>query len=75
LPGFHCQRFLQDGVGPIDELEPVRGWGRGEEMAAHLREKMARHLDARALRERRGEPDHEPVVEQRPLAVYDRLMA
>jgi transposase len=30
---------------------------------------------ARALRERRGEPDDEPVVEQRPLGVYDRLIA
>jgi transposase len=30
---------------------------------------------ARALRERRGEPEAEPVVEQRPLAVYDRLIA
>jgi hypothetical protein len=30
---------------------------------------------ARALRERRGEPDAEVVVEQRPLARYDRLIA
>jgi hypothetical protein len=32
---------------------------------------------ARALRQRRGEPEPEPdvVVEQRPLAVYDRLIA
>jgi len=30
---------------------------------------------ARALRERRGEPEGELVVEQRPLAVYDQLIA
>ena len=34
---------------------------------------------ARALRERHGEENHEsesePLVEQRPLAVYDRLIA
>ena len=30
---------------------------------------------ARALRQRRGEPDERLVVEQRPLAVYDRLIA
>jgi len=30
---------------------------------------------ARALRQRRGEPDTGLVVEQRPLAVYDRLIA
>jgi len=30
---------------------------------------------ARALRERRGEPADELVVEQRPLAVYDELIA
>jgi hypothetical protein len=30
---------------------------------------------ARALRERRGEPEPDVVVEQRPLAVYDRLIA
>ena len=31
---------------------------------------------ARALRERRGEPDgDELLVEQRPLAVYDQLIA
>ncbi len=30
---------------------------------------------ARALRARRGEPEGELVVEQRPLAVYDRLIA
>lgn len=30
---------------------------------------------ARALRQRRGEPEGEPLVEQRPLAVYDRLIA
>ena len=30
---------------------------------------------ARALRERRGEPEQEVVVEQRPLARYDRLIA
>ena len=30
---------------------------------------------ARALRERRGEPDAEVVVAQRPLERYDRLMA
>ena len=30
---------------------------------------------ARALRQRRGEPDEGLVVEQRPLAVYDRLIA
>ena len=30
---------------------------------------------ARTLRERRGEGDREPVVQQRPLAVYDQLIA
>ncbi len=30
---------------------------------------------ARALRERRGEPEPDVVVEQRSLAVYDRLIA
>jgi hypothetical protein len=30
---------------------------------------------ARALRERRGEPEAEPLVEQRPLERYDRLIA
>jgi transposase len=30
---------------------------------------------ARTLRERRGEPQREPLVAQRPLAVYDRLIA
>jgi hypothetical protein len=30
---------------------------------------------ARALRQRRGEPDPDVVVEQRPLARYDRLIA
>jgi transposase len=30
---------------------------------------------ARALRERRGEPDRDVIVEQRPLAVYDQLIA
>ena len=30
---------------------------------------------ARILRERRGERDHDVVVEQRPLAVYDELIA
>ena len=30
---------------------------------------------ARALRERRGEPEQDVVVEQRPLARYDRLIA
>jgi hypothetical protein len=30
---------------------------------------------ARALRERRGEPDADAVVEQRPLERYDRLIA
>jgi hypothetical protein len=30
---------------------------------------------ARALRERHEESENEPLVEQRPLAVYDRLIA
>jgi hypothetical protein len=31
---------------------------------------------ARTLRERRGQPDvEEPVVEQRPLSIYDQLIA
>jgi hypothetical protein len=30
---------------------------------------------ARALRQRRGEPEPKVQVEQRPLAVYDRLIA
>ena len=30
---------------------------------------------ARALRQRRGEPEPNDQVEQRPLAVYDRLIA
>ena len=30
---------------------------------------------ARALRERRGEPEPGVLVEERPLAVYDRLIA
>jgi hypothetical protein len=30
---------------------------------------------ARALRQRRGEPEPDVVVEQRPLARYDRLIA
>ena len=30
---------------------------------------------ARALRQRRGEPEPKDQVEQRPLAVYDRLIA
>jgi hypothetical protein len=30
---------------------------------------------ARALRERRGEPERDVAVEQRPLACYDALIA
>jgi Mu transposase, C-terminal domain len=30
---------------------------------------------ARALRQRRREPDSDPIVEQRPLAVHDGLIA
>jgi hypothetical protein len=30
---------------------------------------------ARTLRERRGESDREPIVQQRPLAIYDQLIA
>ncbi len=51
------------------------------ELAARHDRVFAKHrtitaLDhARALRERRGEPEGELVVEQRPLAVYDELIA
>jgi transposase len=51
------------------------------ELACRHERSFARHRTitalehARALRERRGEPDAEVVVEQRPLARYDRLIA
>lgn len=51
------------------------------ELAAHHQRSFARNRTitalghARALRERRGEPEPDVVVEQRPLAVYDRLIA
>jgi hypothetical protein len=51
------------------------------ELAARHQRSFARNRTitalqhARALRQRRGEPDVEPQVEQRPLAVYDRLIA
>jgi transposase len=51
------------------------------ELACRHERSFARHRTivalehARALRERRGEPDREPEVQIRPLAVYDRLIA
>jgi hypothetical protein len=51
------------------------------ELACRHERSFARHRTitalehARALRERRGEPDAEVVVEQRPLERYDRLIA
>lgn len=51
------------------------------ELACRHERSFARHgtvialEHARALRDRRGEPDSEPEVEIRPLAVYDQLIA
>src|SRR5438874_3147155 len=52
----------------------------GELVCSHARS-FAKHRTitalqhARTLKERRGESDREPAVEQRPLAVYDQLIA
>jgi transposase len=51
------------------------------ELACRHERSFARHRTiialehARALRQRRGEPDREPEVQIRPLAVYDQLIA
>jgi transposase len=51
------------------------------ELACRHQRSFAKHRTitalehARALRQRRGEPDPDVVVEQRPLARYDRLIA
>jgi transposase len=51
------------------------------ELAAHHQRSFAKNRTicalehARALRERRGEPEPEPQVEQRPLSRYDQLIA
>jgi transposase len=51
------------------------------ELACRHRRSFAKHrtitdlAHARALRERRGQPDAEPAVEARPLARYDALIA
>ena len=42
---------------------------------AHLFRALKAPAAARALRERRGKPDDGIVVEQRPLSVYDQLIA
>src|SRR5260221_14742304 len=46
--------LLEDRLGPVNKLEPMTGRRRGEQVAAHLGEKMARHLDPGGLRERRS---------------------
>ena len=44
----------EDRVGPVHVLEPVAGRRHREQLRARLREEVARHLQPRALRERRG---------------------
>src|SRR5260221_3769801 len=51
---LQLDRLLEYRIRPVDVFEPVTGRCRREEMAAHFREEVARHLDAGSLSERRG---------------------